>query len=208
MYQCYRTETEMAEKALKTIVFLGSVREGRFGLRVAKFVKKQLEEANHKVEIFDPAEMQFPILTKAIHHYSNNTAPPAWMVEANKKLLEADAVVVVSAEYNHAIPPALSNMMDHFPGSSYAFKPSGIVCYSMGPFGGMRAAMQLRCFLGELGCLSVSNIFGIPHVNKALDEDGQPTNEHMVPGAKRLIAQLDWHAHAMRNHRQKHGIPS
>jgi len=54
MYQSYREETDMAQKpaALKTIVFLGSVREGRFGLRVAKFIKKQLEEAHHNVEIF------------------------------------------------------------------------------------------------------------------------------------------------------------
>jgi len=37
---------------LKTIVFLGSVREGRMGLRVAKFVMKQLEAANHVVELF------------------------------------------------------------------------------------------------------------------------------------------------------------
>jgi len=72
----------------------------------------------------------------------------------------------------------------------------------------MRAAMQLRCFLGELGCISVGNIFGVPFVNKALGEDGQPIDEHMVPGAKKIIAQLDWHAHAMRNHRLKHGIPS
>ena len=38
--------------SLKTIVFLGSVREGRMGLRVAKFVMKQLEDANHVVELF------------------------------------------------------------------------------------------------------------------------------------------------------------
>lgn len=79
----------------------------------------------------DPAEMKFPVMSKAFHHYPDNTAP-AWMAEANKKLVAADAVVVVSAEYNHSIPPALSNMMDHFPLSSYAFKPSAIVCYSMG----------------------------------------------------------------------------
>lgn len=53
MYSYYRREgVEMAGQQLKTIVFLGSVREGRFGLRVAKFVKKQLEAANHSVEIF------------------------------------------------------------------------------------------------------------------------------------------------------------
>lgn len=76
--------------------------------------------------------MPFPIMTKALHHYQDRSAAPAWLVEADKKLQAADAVVVVSAEYNHSIPPALSNMMDHFPLSSYAFKPSGIVCYSLG----------------------------------------------------------------------------
>lgn len=40
------------ERALKTVVFLGSVREGRMGLRVAKFVVKKLQEANHVVELF------------------------------------------------------------------------------------------------------------------------------------------------------------
>lgn len=197
----------MAGQQLKTIVFLGSVREGRFGLRVAKFVKKQLEAANHSVEIFDPLEMPFPIMTKALHHYQDRSSAPVWLVEADKKLQTADAVVVVSAEYNHSIPPALSNMMDHFPLSSYAFKPSGIVCYSLGPYGGMRAAMQLRAFLGELGCISVGNIFGIPVVNRALDEEGKPLDEKLVPASNKLIGQLDWHAHAMKNHRQTHGIP-
>ena len=60
---------------------------------------------------------------------------PTHLLEANKKLEAADAVVVVSAEYNHSIPPALSNLMDHFPLASYAFKPSAIVCYSVGQIG-------------------------------------------------------------------------
>jgi len=57
---------------------------------------------------------------------------PDWLDVVNNKLKESDAVVVVSAEYNHSIPPALSNMLDYFPLASYAYKPSGIVCYSMG----------------------------------------------------------------------------
>jgi len=68
--------------------------------------------------------------------------------------------------------------------------------------------MQLRCLLGELGAISVSNIFGIPVVQDSLDADGQPLNERLVSGAKRLITQLDWHARAMKNHRDTHGIPS
>ena len=78
----------------------------------------------------------------------------------------------------------------------------------VGAFGGMRAAMQLRCLLGELGAISVSNIFGIPVVQDLLDPDGQPLNDRLIPGAKRLIAQLDWHARAMKNHRDSHGVPT
>jgi len=44
-------------------------------------------------------------------------------------------------------------------------------------------------------------------VQNALDKDGKPTNEFMVPGAKQLIAQLDWHAHSMANHRTAVGLP-
>jgi len=80
----------------------------------------------------DPLEMQIPLMVKPLHHYSDQTQAPDWLRDANCKVREADAVVVVSAEYNHSIPPALSNLLDYFPGSSFAYKPSGIVCYSMG----------------------------------------------------------------------------
>jgi len=81
-------------------------------------------------------------------------------------------------------------------------------CLFAGAFGGMQAAMHLRSLLGELGALSVSNMFGIPMVQDSLDPDGNPTNDRMIPGAKRLITQLDWHARAMKNHRDSHGVPA
>jgi NAD(P)H-dependent FMN reductase len=71
-------------------------------------------------------------MSKPLHHYQDQSKAPAWLVETGKKIQEADSIVVVSAEYNHSIPPALSNMVDHFPLSFFGFKPSGIVCYSMG----------------------------------------------------------------------------
>ena len=71
----------------------------------------------------------------------------------------------------------------------------------------MRAAMQLRPMLSELGTLSVSNIFGIPKVQNSFDEEGNPTDDHMVSGAKKLLDQLDWYAVAMKNHRDTVGVP-
>jgi len=71
-------------------------------------------------------------MVKPLHYYRDRAEAPNWLREADRKLSEADAVVVLSAEYNRCIPPALSNLLDHFPGSSFSYKPSAIVCYSMG----------------------------------------------------------------------------
>lgn len=77
-----------------------------------------------------------------------------------------------------------------------------------GPYGGMRAAMQLRVLLGELGCISVSNILGIGSAQNQLNEQGEPLNESLPKSADRLIGQLQWHAEAMKNHRAKVGVPT
>lgn len=209
MYRAYKTEVDEmagATNKLKVVMFLGTVRENRLGLRVAKFVQSQLE-SKYDITLFDPEVLDLPLMKKALHFYQDRSQAPKVLLDCEAKLKEADAFIVVTAEYNHSIPPALSNMMDHFPGSIYSYKPSGIICYSPGIYGGMRAAMQLRAFLGELGTLSVSNIFGIPEVHKAIDENGKPLDDHMASGLSRMVTQLDWHANSMKNHREKFGVP-
>ena len=54
MYQEYRKQlqSEMATSRLNYVLFLGSVREGRLGLRVAKFMQSYLEKSGHNVELF------------------------------------------------------------------------------------------------------------------------------------------------------------
>ena len=70
--------------------------------------------------------------------------------------------------------------------------------------------MQLRAMTGEIGCISVSNIFGIPQVSKSLDEEGNPIKpheDHMNKGAKAMLDQLTWMALAMKNQRDVYGTP-
>lgn len=73
-----------------------------------------------------------PLLKKPLFHYEDPVKAPQALIEADKRLKAADAFVVVSAEYNHCIPPALTNLMSHFGSKSYSYKPSGIVTYSIG----------------------------------------------------------------------------
>lgn len=105
------------------------------------------------------------------------------------------------------MPPALTNMMDHFPISSYKYRPSGIVCYSAGSFGGVRAAVQCRALLGELGTPSVGTLFAIPRIQNALSEAGEPQDERMDPGAEKLIKELEWYGSALKKQRETVGLP-
>src|SRR4051794_4826650 len=117
----------------------------------------------------------------------------------------ADAYVLVSAEYNHSIPPALSNLLDHFL-EEYFWKPSAIACYSAGPFGGVRAAMQLRAMLGELGMPSIPSLFPVPKVQDAFEPDGTPKDEAFRGRAAKFLGELEWYAGALRAARAS-GVP-
>merc|ERR1712159_650825 len=115
----------------------------------------------------------------------------------------ADCFLVVTAEYNHSIPPALSSMLGHFGGSNFGLKPSAIVTYSPSPWGGMRAAMALRPLLSELGCLPVSKLAGFPTASDLFNEDGTPKDPsaRMLKQLPAMMGQLEWMAVAMANQR-------
>ena len=116
-----------------------------------------------------------------------------------------DGFLVVSGEYNHGIPPALKNLLDHFL-EEYFFRPSGIVCYSAGGFGGVRAAMQLRAMLAELGTPSIPSLLPVPRVQDAFDDDGRPRDESYVRRAERFLGELEWYARALKAARAS-GVP-
>jgi NAD(P)H-dependent FMN reductase len=117
----------------------------------------------------------------------------------------ADAYLIVSAEYNHSIPPALSNLLDHFL-DEYFWRPSAIACYSPGAFGGVRAAMQLRAMLAEMGMASIPSLLPFPKVQELLDENGTPQNDRVQKSADRFLSELEWHAEALKAQRAK-GMP-
>ncbi|WP_375454540.1 NADPH-dependent FMN reductase [uncultured Methylobacterium sp.] len=185
-------------------VILGSVRADRQGLRVARFLIAQLEARGCEAPLVDPMVLQLPLLDRMYKEYPKGEAPP--VLEGLATLYaRADAFVVVSAEYNHAIPPALSNTLDHFL-EEYFWRPSAICCYAAGPFGGVRAAMQLRAMLGELGMPSIPALLPVPRVGEALDEAGTPTEDRLAKAAERFLDELAWYAEALKAQRRK-GTP-
>ena len=186
---------------LHLVVVYGSVRSERRGIRAARFIVNECRMRGHEVTLIDPLEYPLPLLDKMYKEYPKGQAPE--MLERLASLIvPAEGVVVVSGEYNHSIPPALSNLLDHFL-EEWFWKPSAIVCYSAGPFGGVRAAMQLRMMLGELGTVSIPSLFPVPMVQEAFAEDGTPTDPNIRPRVKKFLDELEWYAEALRTHRNR-----
>lgn len=190
--------------SLKLVVLLGTVRSDRQGIKAARFVERSLSARGHEVTLVDPAEQRLPLLDRMYKEYPKGQAPEA--LETLATLYRAtDAFIVVSAEYNHSIPPALSNLLDHFL-EEYFFRPSAIVCYSAGQYGGVRAAMQLRAMLCELGMPSISSLFPVPRVQDTFDDGGEARDPAFVKRFDRFAGELEWYAEALRE-RRRQGVP-
>jgi NAD(P)H-dependent FMN reductase len=185
-------------------VILGSVRSDRRGERVARFIRNALAADGCDAPLVDPMELRLPLLDRMYKEHEKGKAP-AVLERLATLFRSADAFVIVSAEYNNSIPPALSNTLDHFL-EEYFWRPSAIVCYSAGQFGGVRAAMQLRAMLSELGTPSIPSLLPVPRADQALDTEGRPLQPWMEKASKRFLSELYWYAEALKRQREK-GTP-
>lgn len=188
-------------------VLYGSTRSDRQGIKAAHFIVRHLKARGHEATLLDACELDLPMLDKMYKQFDEGEAPEP-MQRAHDVLEAADGFVVVSGEYNHSVPPALKNLLDHFQ-REYFFKPGGICTYSAGPFAGARVSVHLRAILGELGMTTPSIMFGVSRVGAAFTDEGEDTTEDgsWDRRVQRFLDELDWHTDALKSKREKDGTP-
>lgn len=189
---------------MHVVVLYGSVRQGRQGIRAARWVVSALEEREHTVTLVDPIEYELPLLDRMYKEFERGSAPPT-MERIAGLLRNADAFVIVSGEYNHGVPPAMKNLLDHFQ-QEYFWRPAAIVTYSAGHGAGIRSQLPLRAILGELGMVTMPTMVGVAKVGDALGENGEEPPGHLNRALGRLLDELEWYARASRTEREK-GVP-
>ncbi|QUX91570.1 NADPH-dependent oxidoreductase [Marinomonas sp. A3A] len=199
---------------MKILMFLGTVRNStpprpaRLGERVAKacLASFSSQYGGHEIELVDALEFPLEPIFKPHFSYSKSQVPPQ-LDELAKKIASADAYIMVSPEYNHSMSPALANLLNHFGSSLFSYKPCAIVTYSAGQWGGMRAAIGMRTFLSELGCLPVSSMIHVPKAQDVFSEDGglleSEDQAEWFGYFGRTFNQLIWWAQAAADHKEK-----
>jgi NAD(P)H-dependent FMN reductase len=186
----------------KIALFVGSVRRDRQGIKVARWIEERLKNRNHIVFFIDPLELNLPLLDRMYKEMAN---PSEKLRDLRNKVMDAEGYLSVTPEYNHSTSAAMKNTLDYFLGEYY-FKPSAIVSYSAGGFGGVNAAQHLRLIFAELGAPSISSSFSISRVQDVFDEHGKLIDERYDKRVIRFLDEFEWYIEAFKNQRAK-GTP-
>jgi NAD(P)H-dependent FMN reductase len=151
------------------LIISSSVRRERRSHGVAVYLAdfaKRTGLAN--VELFDLKEANFPVFEERLQYLPD---PPVKAVEFGKVVQRADAVIIVSPEYNLSIPAATKNAIDLLV-REWAGKPVGIAAVSAGSFGARNMWGELSKILLHMGARPSSSGYFVPTVQNFYSESG------------------------------------
>ena len=192
----------------RILVFYGSYRSDRMGIRLANYIVAGLRARGEDAELIDAREVGLPILDRMYKEYAPGSAPPP-MRELALKIRAADAFVFVTGEYNWGMQPGLKNLTDHFL-EEWFWRPAAIASYSAGRFSGVRSGLIWHGTLSEMGMIVVSSTLAIGPIAQTLDAAGEPIGEAgqlLERGFPRFADDLAWWTEAAKTQRARKTPP-
>jgi len=194
--------------AARILVFYGSYRSERKGIRLARYVVDGLTKRGDEVELIDARAIGLPMLDRMYKEYAKGTAPPH-MEALAEKIRVADAFVFITGEYNWGMQPGLKNLTDHFL-EEWFWRPAAIASYSAGPIAGARSGFMWHGSLSEMGMVVISSTLAVGSIAQTLDEHGKPLGEtgaRLERSFPRFADDLSWWTEAARLQRTRRSPP-
>ena len=182
-----------ADRPLFIPVILGTPRQGRMSEHVARFVLGEVEKrAGVETELVDVRELNLP-----------TTDAGEGIKDARFSSLcqRADALVIVTPEYNHGYPGLLKHALDTNL-KEYVHKAVGVCGVSAGGFGGTRVVENLLPVLRELGLVVIFWDGNFSQVGKIFDESGALVDQSYVKRVDKFLKELVWMAKVLRYGRE------
>jgi NAD(P)H-dependent FMN reductase len=192
----------------RILVFYGSYRSDRTGIRLAQYVVERLRRRGDDVELIDAKAVDLPILDRMYKEYPKGKAPER-LEQLAGKIRDADGFVFVTGEYNWGVQPGLKNLTDHFL-EEWFWRPAAIVSYSAGRLSGARAATAWHGTLSEMGMVVISSTIGVGPIGQTLSAEGEPTGEDgqaLERAFPRFADDLTWWVEASKAQRQRKAPP-
>ena len=188
----------------RILVFYGSYRSDRMGIRLAQFMVERLRQRGEDVELIDAKAINLPMLDLMYKEYPNGNAPEP-LERLAEKIRNADGFVFVTGEYNWGVQPGLKNLTDHFL-EEWFWRPAAIVSYSAGRLSGARSATAWHGTLSEMGMVVVSSTISVGPIGTALSAEADPIGEGgraLDAAFPRFADDLSWWMEAAKAQRKR-----
>ena len=153
----------------RILVFYGSYRSDRMGIRLAEFLVERLRRRGEAVELVDAKAVNLPMLDRMYKEYPPGEAPEP-LEQLAGQIRDADGFVFVTGEYNWGVQPGLKNLTDHFL-EEWFWRPAAIASYSAGRLSGARASTAWHGTLSEMGMVVVSSTIAVGPIAQTLTAD-------------------------------------
>ena len=157
----------------RILVFYGSYRSDRMGIRLVDFILSNLQQRGIETEFIDAKAVGLPMLDRMYKEYPPGSAPHA-MEKLASQIREADGFIFVVGEYNWGVQPGLKNLTDHFL-EEWFWRPAAIASYSAGRFSGARSGLTWHGTLSEMGMIVTSSTLAVGPIAESLNDKGLPT---------------------------------
>src|SRR5207302_4040607 len=178
-----------ASRALFIPVILGTARVGRMSLHAARLVTGELSKCvGVETDLIDIAKLPLP---------TNDAGEAIKQADFSANMSKADALVVVSPEYNHGYSGLLKHVLDSCL-KEYIHKAAGIVGVSAGAFGGSRVIENLLPVMRELGLVTIFWDVNFSNVRKVFSADGALLDVSYVRRVDKFLKELIWMSRTLR----------
>jgi NAD(P)H-dependent FMN reductase len=147
---------------------------------------------NLDTELIDIAQLPLPV-----NDAGEAIKDPGYADKMNR----ADALVIVSPEYNHAYSGLLKHVLDSCL-EEYIHKAVGIVGVSAGVFGGTRGIQSILPVMRELGLVNIFWDVNFSSVQDVFDESGKLKDSSFLPRIDKFLQELIWMAKTLRHGRE------
>jgi NAD(P)H-dependent FMN reductase len=174
-------------------VILGTTRKGRMSAHAANLLVSEIgKREGVDTDLIDIGKLPLP---------TDDAGPGVKDSGFSEKMNRADALVIVSPEYNHGYSGLLKHVLDSCL-KEYIHKAVGIAGVSAGPFGGTRVIENMLPVMRELGLVTIFWDVNFSSVGKVFDESGKLLDESFLRRIDKFLKELIWMARTLRHGRE------
>lgn len=187
--------------AIEIAILNGSVRMGRKSPQVAEYLAQKLtgDYENITVNYLDLADFNLPIMQERRGIHPNL---PTSAEKLGVELERADALIVVTPEYNGGYPGVLKNALDYYY-DEISKKPVGVVSVSSGRMGAIQAWEKLVGLFVKIGAFMANARLHVGEIDKVFDEDLRVTSGHFEKSATKFVRDYLWFVDAILTKQRK-----